>query len=166
MSNTKIILVQEEPRGPSQLIELPVTQNGASKIPFQDVDNLKNDVDQNVIIKALRLVTSDIAVGGVINPGPIAPNSELIKMFLVLYSEGWEKAEYIPLLVMNDEAGGLNPFRYVSTRFSDWKKVNWTKSFVQFANGQVSVGAPYTILFDCEYQKFNAQGEEIQGVSS
>lgn len=159
----RIILVQEEPRGPSVLIELAVA-NGENRVPFLEVDNLKSDTEVNVIIKALRLITSDILVGPVILPGVNAPLSELQKMTLVLYSEGWEKAMYIPLLTLTDVAtpGTFTPHRYHATRFADWKKVSWTKSYIQFANGTASVGA-YNLLFDCEYQRFNAQGVEVKG---
>lgn len=165
MSDARIILVQEEPRGPSILIEVPVTQNGLNKIPFPDIDLLKNDTDQIVIIKGLRLITADVLVGPVIQVGTNAPLAELQKMSLVLYSDGWEKAEYIPLLTLNDMtvSGGTFPNRRHATRFADWKKVSWTKSFLQFSNGTSSANTPYVVLLDCEYVRFNAAGEEIKG---
>ncbi len=162
-----VILVQEEPRGPSMLIELPVIQNGLNKVPFPDVDVLKNDTDQVVVIKSMRLITPQVLVGPIILNGVNAPITELQKMAMVLYSEGWEKGEYIPLLTLNDmeEPGQATPFRRHATRFADWKKVSWTKSFFQFANGQVSAGAPYVVLIDVEYQRFDSAGNELKGTA-
>jgi hypothetical protein len=161
VQNTNIILVKEEPRGPSQLLEIPITANGQNRIPLPEMDDLKNDTDQVIVIKALTLVTPDVLVGPVIqSAGPNAPLAELQKMTLVLYSEGYEKGQYIPLLQMNDEAtpAGTFPYRFNKTRFADWKNVSWTKSYLQLANNQVTAGAPYTVLLDCEFQRFYKDG--------
>lgn len=160
----RIILVQSEPSGPRQLIECPVT-DGVGRVAFPDIDNLKSDTEQNVLIKGLRLIPSAVLVGPMVLAGVNAPDTELQKMALVLYSDGWEKAEYIPLFTMNDMIcpGQTTPYRYDSTRFADWRKVSWTKSYLQFANGTASVGT-YVVMFDCEYLKLNAQNQPINGV--
>jgi hypothetical protein len=168
-NNTKIILIQEEPRGPSQLVEVPVVQNGVSKVPFPDIQQLRSDTTQKVIIKGVRLVTQDTLIGPVVAAsGANAPLAELQKLTLTLYSDGWEKGQNIPLLVLNDVAtpAGTFPYRMVATKFSDWKNVDWTKSFLQYANGQVSAGAPYTVIFDVEYQRLNQFGTPITGAGN
>lgn len=165
MERSKLILVQEEPRGPSQLVEVPVTVNGAGRINFPDVQQLRDMIDQRVIIKAIRLITADIVTNGAIQPFATAPVAELQKMYMVIYCEGWEKAQYIPLLILNDTTvpGGTIPHRYHKTQFDNWMNVDWSKTFIQYANTTASAGAPYVILFDVEYVKLNAEGKEIIG---
>jgi len=163
----QIILVQQEPRGPSQLIEVPVTPtSNGSKIPFPDIQQLKSDADQVVIIKTLRLITVEVLARGVLNDLANAPLTELQKISLILYSEGWEKGENIPILSLNDIAlpGGTFPHTYHQTRFADWKKVDWTKSYLIYGNGTTAVPS-YVVMLDCEYQKFNNRGQEIKGIS-
>lgn len=169
----RVILAQVEPRGPSELIEVPfpAAANGQQKVPFPTVEDLRSDENQRVILKGMRLITADVAVGAPLIAGPTAPLSELQKMFLVLYAEGWEKAVYIPLLTLNDvftEASGV-PFRHGATRFNNWEKVAWNKCFIQLANGTVVVGAPYVVMFDVEYVKLGTtgdmKGKEITGPS-
>lgn len=167
----RIVLTQVEPRGPSELIEIPVSNDGRQKIPIPTIDTLKSDDTQKIIVKGMRLITPDVAVGGPLQDGGNAPLTELQKMFLVIYCEGWEKGHYIPVLTLNDmfaEGNGI-PFRPGATRFNNWEKVEWSKCFLQFANGTVSAGAPYVVLFDVEYIKIATdgpnKGKEIIGPS-
>lgn len=165
--DSSIILIKEEPRGPSQLVELVVSANGSSRVPFPDVQQLRSQVGQNVIIKTIRLITLDVATFGTITGQPNAPLAELKKASLVLYCEGWEKAQYIPLLVLNDVAtpAGTFGYRNNASDFNDWQNVDWSKSYIQYANTQVSAGAPYCFIFDIVYQKLNANGGTIIGPS-
>ena len=149
-------LVQVEPRGPSQLIEVAVT-TVTSKINFPDISNLRNESDQIVIIKAIRLI-----VAGVLSNAPTlgfvtAPDSEIIKTTLVLYSEGWEKGQLIPTNILNDMTvpGGNAPYKQLPTKFDSWSNLDWSKSFIQFSNGTASAPGDdgYAFLFDVEYVK-------------
>lgn len=167
MAGKQIILVQEEPRGPSQLVEVPVTKNGLSKVFFPDIQQLRSTVGQTIVIKAMRLITVATLAGGVISLDPTVPDSELPNITLVLYCEGWEKAQNIPIIVLNDviNPAGTTPYRFHSTRFANWRKVDWTKSFLQWVNTTASANAPYTVLFEVEYIKIDSSGEEIIGAS-
>lgn len=151
----RLILVQEEPRGPSQLIEIPVNQSGLTKIPFPDIQQLRSDQTQQIIIKQIRLVTADLLTNGMLQAGVNAPVTELQKIAVVLYCEGWEKGQLIPILSMNDStfAGSTFPHVFHTMRFNNWKNVDWTKSYMQFANGTSSV-ASYVLLFDVLYTRF------------
>lgn len=157
MSQDRVVLVQEEPRGPSQLLELLVNVDGAQRIPFPDNQQLRSDTENVVVIKAVRLITNDTLIGGILNQAVTAPQSELIKIALVIYCEGWEKAQYLPVNTLNDMSlsGGANPHRYQGTKFNNWMNVDWTKSFLQYVNGSSSLGAgtPYVVMFDIEYVK-------------
>src|ERR1700690_2654698 len=97
-----IILVQDEPRGPSQLIEIPVTVTGQSRIAFPDIQQLRSLVNQNIIIKQMRLITKEILTNGTITGFVNAPVTELQKIALLIYCEGWEKGQYIPILTLSD----------------------------------------------------------------
>lgn len=161
----QIILVQEEPRDASQLVEIPVTSNGLTRIPIPDQQQLRSLANRTVIIKGIRLITNIVLSNAPLTGGINAPNTELVKMSLVLYSLGWERGQLIPLFVLNDVSGDGTgvPFRFHPTKFNNWRNVDWTKSYLQFSNGQSSAGSPYTVLFDVEYQKIDAQGKPIEG---
>jgi len=165
MAASNVVLVQEEPRLPSQTIEVIVSANGKSKFPFPDIQQLKNTTDQKIIIKAIRLITADVLTNGIISGNANAPVGELQKISLVLYAEGWEKGQYIPVLTLNDMTypGSAFPFRYGATNFADWQNVDWTKSYLLYSNGTVSANEPYCVMFDVQYQRLNNQGAVIQG---
>lgn len=165
MSQT--VLVQSEPRGPSILIEVNVNNNGLQRVPFPDISQLRSTIDQRIIIKALRLISIEVLTNAMIAPNANAPITELPKMAVTLYAEGWEKGQTIPILTLNDMAftTGAIPFRQFPTRFDNWCNVDWPKSYIQFANGTVSAGAPYTVLLDCEYIRLDGQNNTIVGPS-
>lgn len=162
-AHDRVVLVMEEPRGPSQLVEVPIT-TVLARIPFPDVQQLRSQQGQRIIIKAMRLITSDALVGGVLNQLPTAPSTELQKMVLVLYSEGWEKGQFIPINTLNDfnVDGTTNTHRYNATKFNNWSNVDWPKSYIQFAAGTQSVigDAGYVVMLDVEYIRLNSDGTE------
>ena len=98
----QIILVQDEPRGPSQLIEVPVPASVVQRVNFPDIQQLRSIVNQVIVIKAIRLITGEVLTNGPITGLTNAAVAELQKISLVIYCEGWEKAQYIPVLTLND----------------------------------------------------------------
>lgn len=162
-----MMLIQEEPRGASQLIEIPVAGN-LTKIVIPVIQQLQSDTTQVVVIKALRLITADVLTNAPTLGGVNAPTTELAKMVLVLYCEGWEKMQMCPVLTLNDmfAEGTGTPLRFKTTKFDNWQNVDWNKSFLLFANGTVPVGAPYNVIFEAEYVRLNKQGRPITGPSS
>lgn len=159
------IIFQEEPRGPSVLLEIRVAENGLQRVPFPDTNQLKTTPDRVIVMKMMRLITPDVAVGGVLKAGVTSPLTELQKMFVTIYCDGWEKATSIPILTLNDTMipAGLIPGRQRQTNFDDWKGISWDKTYLQFANGQVSANAPYVVLFDIQYVKLDVKGQQIVG---
>lgn len=160
-----IALVQEQPWGPQYLIEIPVSQNGVSRVALPEVAQLRSTVGETVIIQGIRLITVDVQSNGVISGFANAPLPELPKLSLTLYAEGWEKGQAIPLLTFNDmiAPGSVAPYRYNPTNLDNWKKVDWTKSFLQYANNTVSAGAPYVVMLQVQYIKINDQNQRIEG---
>jgi hypothetical protein len=161
------VLVQDEPRGPSVLIEIPVTINGQQRVPIPDIAQLRSTTDSKIVLKGLRLISNEVLTNGIINASVVAPPAELAKMSLTIYAEGWEKGQTIPILTLNDMefTVGAIPFRRSATRFDNWVNVDWPKSYIQYANGTVSAGAPYVVLLDCEYVRLDAQNRLIVGAS-
>lgn len=163
----KMILVTEEPRGASQLIEVPVTANGLGKVQLPVVQQLQNDTTQKVIIKAIRVVPVSVLSNAPTQGGANAPLTELVKMTLTLYSQGWEKGQLIPVASLIDVfiEGSGTPWKAKTARLDDWTNVDWNKSFLQFANGTVSAGAAYTVIFEVEYQRLDMNGQPMNGVN-
>ena len=159
------ILVQDEPRGPSVIIEIPVNINGSQRVPLPDVQQLRSTTTLKIVLKGLRLIPSAVLPNGVISPAVNAPDSELAKMTLTIYAEGWEKGQTIPMLTLNDFQNTVLPNRFNPTRFDNWINVDWPKSYIQFANGTSAVGAPYVVLLDCEYVRLNADNTIVVGPS-
>lgn len=166
----RILLIAEEPRNCSELVEVPVTVSGAFRINFPDNQQLRSMTTQDIRIQGIRLITPDVSSFGPITGLRNAPVTEAKKCFLVLYCEGWEKAHYIPLQVLNDTSmpTGTAAHRYSATKFGSWRNVDWGKSFILYSNGSAGSdisGGSYEFLFDVEYTKLDAQGAEIVGPS-
>lgn len=165
----QIILVQEEPRGPSQLIEVPIPAQAVSTVAFPDIQQLRSMSGQRIIIKAIRLITAKVlAVGPTTNLNNAAI-AELRKCSLIIYCEGWEKGQLIPVLTLNDVADAdataatTIPYRQNPSKFANWENVDWSKTKAIF--NPVTSGAAYCLMFDVEYVKLDSQGKEIIGPS-
>lgn len=160
-----IIFIQDEPRGPSILVEIPVSTTG-QKVKLPDVQQLRSQGEQVIVIKAIRLITPKILSAGILLGLPNAPLVELQSMSLTIYSQQWLKGENIPILTFNDfvDADSANattiPYRNKTTRLNNWRNVDWAQSFLLFANGFTPTPS-YVVLLDVEYIKLNAKGEII-----
>jgi hypothetical protein len=164
MSRDRLIFVQEAPRDASQLIEVPVVANGLQRVQFPDVQQLRSLVNQIIVIKEIRLITVDVLTNAPLGGQVNAPTAELQKLTLVIYCEGWEKAQLMPILILND-INNTAPHRFTGTRFNNWENVDWSKTYLQYSNGTQSAGAPYAVLLDVVYLKLDADGKEIVGPS-
>lgn len=157
MADEQIILVQEEPRGASQTVEIPLTA-GQGDINFPDIPELRSDSELKVIIKGIRHVSPKVSARGPVTGTANTPLADLPNIFLQLYSDQWLKGYNIPLLVLNDMADAdattatTIPYRNQATKFADWK-ISWNKSKVHFAPGTVASGNTVLIL-EIEYERF------------
>lgn len=151
--------LKSEPRGASELIEVPIASGASGQISFPDVPQLRNQGGEVVILKAMRLITAKVLSHAPTTGVAVTPIADLRKMSIILYSNGWEKGHLIPALVLNDvqdqdsTAATTIPFRENTTYFDNWQDVDWNKSKVQFSNGQTAAGAS-TLVFEVEYQRF------------
>lgn len=167
----QVILVQEEPMICSELVEVIIkpTDAGLFDIPIPESQQLKSDTDQTIITKAVRLVSLDALAFGVISGFPNAPITELQKISLTLYSQGWEKGHNIPILTLNDVVGPSTgtPYRYHQQKFADWRKVAWdNRSFLKYSNGSggaVPGATGYVVMLQVDYVRINANGEIFEG---
>lgn len=165
----EIILVQEEPRGPSQLIEVPVPAQVVTTVNFPDIQQLRSQVGQRIIIKAIRLITPKVLTTGPTLSIANATLAELRKISLIIYCEGWEKGQLIPALTLNDVADAdaaaatTIPYRVNPTKFANWENVDWSKTKLIY--NPASSGAAYCVMFDVEYVKLDSKGQEIIGPS-
>lgn len=161
----------DEPRGPSELVEIPVPAAVVSRVQLPDQQQLRSLPDRMIVIKAIRLITDKVLTNSPTLGFPNAALAELRKISLVIYSEGWEKGHLIPLLELVDIADADStaattiPYKLKTTRFADWKNVDWSKSYLQYSNGTPSSGSAYAVLLEVEYQQFDNQGQVITTAS-
>lgn len=162
--NKHIILVQDEPRGPSELVEVAVPALAVNRVAFPDVPQLRNQPDQEIVIKAVRVITAKVLSNAPVSGATTAPLAELQKCSLVVYSDGWEKGHLIPVLVLNDVADADStaattiPYRNSQSNFADWKNVDWAKTYLSF--NPATSGAAYSVLLEVEYVRLNKAGEQ------
>ncbi len=159
----QIILIQQEPRGPSELVEIQVPATANGRVTFPDIPQLRSQPDQDVIIKAVRLITDQVLAAGPTSGLTNATKAELQKISIVLYSDGWEKGHLIPILTLDDMANYDTakpiPFKQGGTTYFDnWKNVDWPKSYLQYSTAPA--GAPYTVILEVEYVRLNKQGQQ------
>lgn len=153
----RLIFIQEEPRGNSQLVEIPVNTNGLSRVNLPDIQQLRSTPDSIIVTKGIRLITTDALAAPPITGGVNAPLAELQKVCLTIYCEGWEKGFLIPLLTLNDMNFNV-PGVALPARFDNWRNIDWSKSYLFYSNGQASANAPYTVMLDVQYVRINAAG--------
>jgi hypothetical protein len=159
------ILVQEQPMYPSILVEIPITGVG-QKVKLPDVQQLRSQEGQTIIIKGIRLITEKVLARAVTLSMVNAPLAELINMTLTIYSQQWLKSENIPILVYNDmndsdaTAATTIPFRDKATKLDNWRNVDWAQSYLLFADGFTPTPT-YAVLLHVEYLKLNAKGQVI-----
>lgn len=152
------ILVQEAPRIASELIEIPISNGASGRVTLPDVPQLRNQGDQVVVITTLRLISPKVLTTGITTGVACTPLADLKKIALTLYSKGWEKGHFIPVLVLNDvsdadsTAATTVPFRENTTKLDNWTDVDWNKSYLQFANGTTASQAS-TLMLEVEYLK-------------
>lgn len=163
-----VIILNEEPRGPSQIIEIPVSAGATSPIKFPQTQELMSDDTKTIIIKGMRVITDKVLTDAPLTGGPVAPLTELVKLSVVIYAEGWLKGQMIPILTLNDvaDADSANataiPYRTRTTRFSNWRRVEWNKCLLVASNGTVLV-PPYTVVIEVEYERLDTNGDIIYG---
>jgi len=162
------LLVKETPINNFTLVDIPVTANGLTKVAIQDQPLLKSYSNHRVVVKGLRAITAKILTNAPISGNAISTRAELLKASLVLYCNGWEKEQYIPLLMLNPMADAdattatTIPYAFNPMDFIDLKDVDWTKSYIQYSNGTSSANSTYSFLLAVNYLILNDSGQEVK----
>jgi len=162
-----LVLLIEEPMGPSQLIEIPITANTAIPAKWPLTQELLSDEDKTIVVKGIRWISDKVAAttpGGFTN----CPLAEAQNIYVQIWAEGWTKGNMIPLIIFNDivDADSANastiPYRNRATKLSNWLKVEWNKNLLVWANGTVPT-PPFAVLFLIEYERIGLDGNVIYG---
>lgn len=155
---SQVILVQEEPISCFEMVEtlVKVTDAGSFSINVIDNQQLRSDEETTIVVKAIRVTVPGKLAFGPISGLPCAPVTELQKISLTLYCQGWQRGHNMPILNLNDVQvpGGTEPFRYHTTKFNDWIRVDLPKSYFLYSNGSggVAPGATgYCLMLEFEY---------------
>lgn len=149
-----------------ELIEIPVTA-ATQRVQLPDVQQLRSQPNQIIVVKSIAVITDKVLANAMTIAGTTAPLAELQKISLVLYSEGWERGHYMPLLRLNDQADADStaattiPFRNETTKLADWRNVDWPKSYLQYANGTQAANFPYVVMLWVSYLKLNMNEQPI-----
>lgn len=157
MKPQDIILVQSEPAIMTELIEIPVPA-GAARVQLPDVQQLRSQEGQQIIVKSLRLITDDVLAAGIDINGTVMPLADLQNIVLTIYSMGWERGHNIPILLLNsmtNNASSVNTFSKYT--LANWMKVDWPKSYLRWASGTQASNAFIVPLY-VEYLKLDAEG--------
>lgn len=135
-------------------VEFQVNSGAPTKVMFQDLPNLRNQPGNRIIIKDIE-VTPVTVMPTSPNGVAVSPLTELKKAVLVLYVQGEESVNRVPLLkLVRTDDGGTTPFQQKWESFADLQNVDWAKSYVLFSSAPA--GTPYVILFGVEYEKLSA----------
>jgi len=162
------VYIQQEPVDNWTLVEIPIPAQAVNRQAVPDQLMLKSYPDHFVTVKSIEVITAKQLTNAVLNNGANAARAEIIKATLVLYCDGWEKVQYIPLsrLIATYDADAATattiPFMQNPTTFENLRNVDWTKSYIQYANGLNSSGAAYVFILGVKYVIQNNRGEVIK----
>lgn len=151
------LLVKESPINNWTTVEVPVTANGLTKVAIPDQPLLKSYANRKVIVKGLRYISVKVLTNAPVSGNALAPLAEARKASLVLYCDGWEKEQYIPLYMLNptvdadSTAATTTPYSSNPVDFMDLSNVDWTKSYIQYSNGTSSANSTYSFLIGVNY---------------
>lgn len=159
-------LVQAQPIVNWTLVEIPIAV-GNQRIAIQDQPMLRTYPGHKVVVKGIECITAKVLTNAVLNVGANITRADLIKCVLVLYSQQWEKVQYIPLARLvsvfdTDSAVATTiPFVANPVTFEDLTEVDWTKSYIQTANG-TSIATAGVIILGVQYLTLNDSGQQIK----
>lgn len=139
-----------------ELVEI-VIQNGNSggnKILIGDIEDLRSDTTQDIIIQGLEFFSVESMP---LSPqgNPVATTAQLQNMFLTLYINNEESIENIPLIRMQNMfqslATGTMQQQFERTKLENLM-VSWFKSFFFLAT-PFTTGTTFSVVFGVTYKK-------------
>ena len=114
--------------------------NTALRLPFPDIPQLRSDVTQDVIIRALETYTGD-SVPNDYNNNPIATFAQLQKMFLTLYVQQEESTFRVPMVKLLNVAAPAQAAYFYTNELNQFENlmIDWTKSYITLASSLANV---------------------------
>jgi hypothetical protein len=158
-------------RGRIQSVELIVAAGfTANKIKFPDQPTLRSDEEKDALIFSMNVYTSDsvpFAPSGANNP--VATFAQLQNLFLTLQITGNEQIRDISLIRLLDTRGNANGYLYASKRqVTRPLRIEWTESYIEFANPGTVDTPQYSVLFEFEYEwmPVGSYGKYLQALNN
>jgi hypothetical protein len=139
-----------------ELVEVIVTAgaSGGNKILIGDIEDLRNDNTQDIIIQGIEFFTVEsmpLAPSG----NPVLTTAQLQNLFLTLYISDEESIENLPCIRLNNMfeslATGTMQQQFERTRLENLV-VSWFKSFFFLAT-PFATGTTFSIVFGVTYKK-------------
>lgn len=138
-----------------ELVELVIpANNGALRLPFPDIPQLRSDVTQDVIIRALETYSAE-SMPFDYNNNPVVTNAQLLKCFLTFYIQQEESVFRMPavkLLNIYNAASAASYFYTDELAQFENLMVDWTKSYVTLASSLAN-GALICFMLGVMYQR-------------
>lgn len=136
-----------------ELVEIVIPANATGKINFPSVPMLRNQSDQEIIIKGIETFLVTAYAKSQINQSVVGmAATELPKIVLALYVNGEENIHYIPLARLNNiRDAASNPYSEELAMFDNLSNVDLDKSYVQF--NSAASATTYVIPFGFTYLK-------------
>lgn len=136
-----------------ELVELSIPASSLGKINFQSIPQLRNQANQEIVIKNIFCFTDATYGHSQQSPSiPGLPVADLKKAALVLYINGEESTRLIPLAFLVQQDDQTNPYQPEIVSFDELTNVDFDKSYVQF--NEASDDSPYIIPFGINYIRF------------
>lgn len=146
MCNTATIIKRYE------LVEVTVPNGQTGKVNFPSIPMLRNQSDQQIIIKNIEIFTVDEFANSQINNSvPGMPITEIQKIVLGLYVNGEETIHYIPIVKLRQINGASGGFQWNFPGVDNLSNVDLDKSYIQFS--AASAGGTYIVPFGFTYLK-------------
>ena len=163
--------MNDAPRGRIQSVRLDIAAGfTANKIVFLDQPTLRSDQEKDALVFSINVYSADsvpFAPAG--TNYPVATFAQLQNCFLTLQITGNEQIKDISLLRFLDTRGNAAGYLYASKRqVTRPLRIEWTESYIEFANPGTADTPAYSILFECEYEwmPLGSYGKYLQALNN
>jgi hypothetical protein len=138
-----------------ELVELVIPANNtALRIPFPDIPQLRSDVTEDVIVRALETYSAE-SMPNDYNNNPLLTMAQLQKCFLTLYIQQEESIFRMPLIKILNIYNAASATAYFYTdelvQFENLM-VDWTKSYITLASSLAN-GGLIVLMLGVSYQR-------------
>lgn len=136
-----------------ELVKPAAITSAGARIFFQDQPQLRSQQGQTIYIKSIETFSVLSVPVSFTTSNPVATQAAILNAGLVLNVAGYEDLQLIPLSILNrvvsDIGAASIPYVWEKFLFKDLHKVDWTKSYLQFA--QAPAGTLFSYVFGVHY---------------